>query len=168
MALRWVKVLTVGICAVGLLGACGDDTPPPLGEPPPAALTHDQYQKALWEIRGGQDASRATQLYFNVVGDLNKEDCAGKTHALHDHLDAIVRHVEGLRPPPEAEHAQRAFLEAAQESVRLVGVAADDVESGKLTCGEPMNSRIYGMASTKRAEQAIEELAKLDYNVLGN
>jgi hypothetical protein len=150
----------------GLLAACGDEDP--AGSAQQAALTHDQYQQSIWDIRGGENASSASRLYFDVVGDLGKKDCSVKTHALHDSLAAMLRQVEGLRPPEEAESAQRDFLEAAAESVRLVGVAADDVDSGGLTCGRAMNDRIYDMPSTKQAEKAIEDLTKLNYNVLGS
>jgi hypothetical protein len=151
---------------LGLLTACGDEDPAGSGQP--VALTHDQYERAIWDIRGGENASRASRLYTDVVGDRGKEDCSVKTHALHDSLDAMLRQVEGLHPPAEAENAQHDFLEAAAESVRLVGVAADDVDSDKLSCGWGMNRRIYGLPSTKRAEKAIDELTKLGYTVLGN
>lgn len=164
------RPLLVSLAMCVVLVACGDGSNQARlgddGQEP--ALTHDEYQQAIHGIvRGGSD-SQATQLFFAVVGDLSKNDCSDKTHALHDALAATVGQVEGLRPPAEAEAAQRAFLDAANESVRLVGVAADDVDKGALTCGTPMNQRIYGMPSTKRAEQAIDELVKLGYYVLSD
>ena len=155
---------------VALLTACGNGAHEGQlrAEGEQSALTPDQYQQAIWDIRSGEASRGAQRRFSDVVGDLSKKDCSDKTHELQDHLAAIMRQVEGLRPPEEAADAQRAFLEAANESVRLVGVAADDVDEGDLTCGTAMNKQIYDMPSTRQAEKAIDELVKLDYNVLGN
>lgn len=160
-----LRTILVALSAAALLGACGGAPDRPREKP---ALTKVDYQKAIWEIRGGPDSSRASQLYSAVVGDLPQEQCSEQTQALHDHLAAVTSEVAALRPPAEAVAAQEQFLDAANESVRLVGVAADDVVQGTLTCGRPMNDRIYGMPSTKRAEKAIQDLEKLGYTVLGN
>lgn len=163
-----LRTILVTLSATALLGACGG-TPDRLNQSDEQpSLTKVEYQKAIWEIRGGPDSSRASQLYSAVVGDLPKEQCSEQTQALHDHLAAVTSKIAALRPPADAVAAQRQFLDAANESVRLVGVAADDVEQGTLTCGRPMNDRIYGMPSTKRAEEAIQDLEKLGYTVLGN
>jgi hypothetical protein len=48
-----------------------------------------------------------------------------------------------------------------------VGAAADDVAAGELTCGQPLNQRIYGLPSTVQAQQAIDELERSGYRVFG-
>jgi hypothetical protein len=45
---------------------------------------------------------------------------------------------------------------------------ADDVEAGRVDCGEEWNSRAYGLASTRRAEEALEELAARGYVIIGD
>lgn len=164
MAVPLVAVLL----STALLAACGGDEPGNGlgGDDQRAALTRDQ--KAIWDVRGGQNASVASHLHFEVVADLSKKDCSVKTRALHDSLAGVIRQVEALRPPAEAEDAQGDFLSAAKESVRLVGAAAHEVDAGDLTCGRAMNERIYDMPSTRRTDKAIDELTKLGYNVLGN
>lgn len=109
------------------------------------------------------------RLFRNTVAtEYDREPCSERVRAFHEHLRSIIRRVEDLRPPPDAEDGQREFLDAAQESVRLVGVAADDVGKGELRCGRPLNSRIYGMPSTKRAEPALSKLEKRGYVIFGN
>jgi hypothetical protein len=41
--------------------------------------------------------------------------------------------------------------------------AADDADAGTLHCGMAMNRRIYGLASTQRAEDALQELREKGY-----
>jgi hypothetical protein len=160
--------LLAGLAATALLVACGGGSSEDrVTEPTGRALTHAQYQQAIWDLRGSDATDRATRLFFAVVGELDTEECSTKTHALHSALAEVMRGVAALRPPTEAEPAQRAFLEAANASVRLVGAAADDVDAGTLTCGSAMNDRIYGLPSTHRAERAIDELTRLGYRVLG-
>jgi hypothetical protein len=58
---------------------------------------------------------------------------------------------------------QNEFVAAARESVAAVHDAGEDVEAGGLTCGTPMNQRIYGLASTTRAQRVIMELGRKGY-----
>jgi hypothetical protein len=60
-------------------------------------------------------------------------------------------------------HSRRSFVSAAKESVRAVDIAVRDVETGKVSCGRPMNSRIYGLPSTQRAVDVLDELKPEGY-----
>ncbi len=65
-------------------------------------------------------------------------------------LDSIVDDVERLKPPQEAQELQDEFVDAARDSVAAVRAAGKDVEAGRLSCGRPMNDRIYGLDSSQR------------------
>ena len=118
---------------------------------------------------GGDDTRTATRLFTEAVAEpLDTAACEEKVRGLHEHLGEIVRAVEALRPPEDAQAAQDDFLAASKESVRLVGEAADDVGDGDLPCGQPLNRRIYGLPSTMQAEKAISELEQLGYRVFGD
>lgn len=155
--------------ALFMLGACGSNSQSasdePTGRP---ALTHAQYQAALTEVVTSKDTRAASQLFLeSVASDYQGEPCSEKVHALEKSLAAMVQQVVDLEPPPDAEDQHRDFLAAAKESVRLVGVAADDVADGNLSCGSALNKRIYGLPSTTRAEKAIEVLESRGYFILG-
>ena len=44
-----------------------------------------------------------------------------------------------------------------------VGEAAADVQRDLLSCGQPLNDRIYGLPSTNRAELVLSEYQKRGY-----
>jgi hypothetical protein len=132
-------------------------------------LTRDDYQERILEIVGGEDAREATRLYTDSVAQTyGREQCAARVRKLHEHLEAIVEKVAEIRPPSDAEAAQRNFLAAARESVGQVGNVVDGVASGQFQCGEDLNGRLYGMPSTRRAEQAIARLEEQGYHVFGD
>ena len=134
-----------------------------------ATLTHEQYQQEIQRILNGDDSRMASRLFFETVATSSPTaECSAKVHRFHGYLRSIIRQVEGLEPPPDADDAQREFLAEAQESLRLVGVAADDAGQGRLRCGPPLNARIYGMASTTRAEAALTKLEQRGYIVFGD
>lgn len=115
------------------------------------------------------DTRTATQLFTGAVAEsLDTRACEEKVRGLHERLGAILGAVEDLRPPDDAEAAQADFLAAANESLRLVGEAAEDVGDGDLACGQPLNRRIYGLPSTMRAEKAISRLEQLGYRIFGD
>jgi hypothetical protein len=58
---------------------------------------------------------------------------------------------------------QTRFLAAARASVDEVGEAAADIQRGLLSCGQPLNQRIYGLPSTDRAELVLGEYRKRGY-----
>ena len=78
-------------------------------------------------------------------------------------LKEIVGRVEALRPPLEVGGLQTRFLAAARSSVDEVGEAATDVQRGLLSCGQPLNQRIYGLPSTHRAELVLSEYRDRGY-----
>lgn len=173
---RRVVLVAVLISTPVLLGGCGEETDDRPRQPDArAVLTHEQYQQAILEILRGDEVRMAGRLFFDVVGRAfdvvgraqDSNECADQVRAFHDQLRAIIRQVEDLDPPADADDIQRRFLEAAQESVRLVGVAADDVGNGQLKCGPPLNNRIYGLPSTERAQEEIATLERRGYFVFG-
>jgi hypothetical protein len=132
-------------------------------------LTHEQYQQAVNKIVSSDDTREANRLFYDAVATAYEtKQCSEKVRGLHEHLRSIMVQVEELRPPADAADAQREFLESAQESVRLVGVASDDVAKERLRCGRPLNARIYVMPSTARAEEALAVLKNRGYVVFGD
>ncbi|MBD0328990.1 MAG: hypothetical protein ICV64_02665 [Thermoleophilia bacterium] len=126
-------------------------------------LTKREYEERVLEIvRGpGREADR---LYHAVVaGDLPADACQTQTRELHARLGEVVDEADALVPPAEIEEQHEEFVDAARESVAAVGEAADDVEDGELRCGQPLNERIYGLASTARAVRAIQRLHERGY-----
>jgi hypothetical protein len=163
----WAVVAVLSTSAI--LAACGgeaDGRAEPQDQSP--TLTHAQYQQAIMRILRSDDTRDASRLFTEAVAteDASKA-CEERVRGLHDSLRSILGQVEALRPPPDAADAQRDFLTAAQESVGLVGAAADDVAEGDLTCGQRLNRRIYGLPSTQRAETALARLKERGYFVFG-
>jgi hypothetical protein len=142
--------------AVVCLAACGS------GEEP---LSKQEYEQRVLEIVQGPGET-ATRLFTAIVVDsprLEGADCEARTREFHETLEEIVADVDELRPPTEVERLHEEFLAAADESVAAVGEAVDDVKSGELSCGEPLNERIYSLPSTQRAVAAIEDLHARGY-----
>jgi hypothetical protein len=158
------------MAAPALLGGCGEtDGAPPGQEVAQVRLTHSQYQDEIQTILRSEDSRLASSLFFDTVANgYDTEECSAKVRRFHDRLGSIIRQVEDLEPPSDAHDAQRDFLAEAKESVRLVGVAADDVGKSRLTCGQPLNKRIYGMPSTRRAEDALATLEERGYVIFGD
>jgi len=170
VTLRWTARIVLVLWASVLLGGCGrNDAPTGQESPAPQpsqgpVLTHEQYQQAIIAILNSDDMRSASRLFTDTVAtEHGLAQCTEKVRSFHGHLRSIVSEVEQLRPPADAVEGQRDFLAGAAESVRLVGVAADDVDTGTLTCGRELNKRIYGLASTERAEAALSKLEKSGY-----
>jgi hypothetical protein len=83
---------------------------------------------------------------------------------LHD----IVGQFASLRPPPAVQALQDRFVSAARQSIEAVDAVKRDVQDGSLTCGMPMNRRIYGLPSTLRAEQVLQEFGEKGYRIGAN
>jgi hypothetical protein len=159
--------VAVLVLTSALLGACGSEPATPQQETGPA-LTHEQYQQAILGILESEDMRTASRLFTDTVAtEYGREQCSQKVRAFHASIQSIVQRVDDLQPPADAVDGQREFLDGAQESVRLVGVAADDVAKGDLRCGMQLNRRIYGLPSTARAEAGITKLEKSGYFVRG-
>jgi hypothetical protein len=131
-------------------------------------MSRAEYLQRLRAIEAGPRASEAGALFFKLVVEpgLSRNPCATQARRFHDDLDAIVDEVASLEPPTDVQELQDRFVAAARRSVGAVGRAAGDAEAGRLRCGTAMNERIYGLPSTQRAEEVLQELARKGY-VLG-
>jgi hypothetical protein len=92
-----------------------------------------------------------------------RDECLSKGRQFASNLHGILSQIEGLDPPPEAAPLQTRFLVAARTPVATVDDAVAELEAGTLECGAALNSRIYGLESTERAEAALDELSSLGY-----
>jgi hypothetical protein len=129
-------------------------------------LSKGEYVDRLRTIESSTTAQNATRLFDSLVVDdphLVQPRCASAMQTFERRLDAIVDDVEDLRPPKEAQGLQNEFVDAARDTIAAVHAAGEDVEAGRLSCGTPMNHRIYGLAPTKRAERVIMELGRKGY-----
>ncbi len=157
---RWLSLLFV---LVTLAAACGSRSTVEPSEP----LSKQQYQQRLQALVW-KDQIAAVPLYDDLVmGPRPQSECARKARAFHAKLETIVAKVEALSPPEDVADLQDEFLDAARESVDKVGEAVDDVEAGKLACGEQLNRAIYGLPSTGRAEQALSGIESKGYVIFG-
>jgi hypothetical protein len=125
-------------------------------------LSKAEYERRVMEIARGP-GERASLLFTAVVVEhprpLQPGPCAAQVREFHETLEEIVSEVERLRPPAEVGRLQDEFLVAANESVSAVG----DVADGELECGQPLNRRIYGLASTALADRVIQQFHARGY-----
>jgi hypothetical protein len=146
------------VVAVACLGGCG-------GSGGAKRLDRQEYLQQIRDIAAGDDAQTASRLFIKLVVDppLPQGVCRERARDFHDALDRIVDAVDQLNPPADMVALQRQFVAAARQSVRTVGQEVDAVRAGKLRCGSAMNRRIYGLASTERAEAVLREYARHGY-----
>jgi hypothetical protein len=136
------------------------------GEQKSKPLTKEGYQQGIQEIVLG--SQYAGQLFGDLVtGARPQSECAQKAQAFHRESERILSEVEALSPPEDVADLQDEFVDAARDSVDKIGEAADNVEAGKLACGEPLNRAIYGLASTERAERALKQIQSKGYFIFG-
>jgi hypothetical protein len=149
-----LRLTLLGLAVVVVLVAgCGGDS----------RLSKAEYEAAVLGIVRDVEPE-ASHLFFDIVAnDYPREECATKTARFHEVLKKLVDRVEALRPPLEVARLQTRFLAAAQTSVDEVGEAASDIQRGLLSCGQPLNQRIYGLPSTDRAELVLSEYRKRGY-----
>jgi hypothetical protein len=135
-----------------------------------ARLSHDEYLQKMREIEAGADARSADRLFFKLVTEpeLPKAGCLSRAREFARNLRNIVDDVASLRPPRPVQSLQDRFVSAARQSVEEVDGAAKDVEAGSLTCGMPLNRRIYGLPSTLRAQQVLQEFAEKGFRIGSN
>ena len=128
-------------------------------------LTKSEYLKKIEALASGPRARDANIQFTKVVVEpgLPRDDCATRMHRFEEDVDSLVSSVAALRPPAQVASLHEQFVRAARESVESVRDATVDAEAGTLHCGPPMNKRIYGLASTARAEAAIQGLADMGY-----
>jgi hypothetical protein len=168
-SVRVVCVAALMTTTALLLAACGGQSAERPRDHVSSAMSHEQYQQAIDKIVSSDDTRAATRLFTDAgATSFEKAPCEERVRGLYERLSAIVHEVEVLRPPADARNAHNDFLEAARQSVDTVGVAADDVGTGALPCGQPLNQRIYGLASTSKAQRAIEELERRGSRIFGD
>jgi hypothetical protein len=140
-----------------LLAGCG-------GSENGQALSEQEYETAVYELAHGELAGEAQQLFVQVVAfPLSPDQCSEQARRFHDVLAQIVDRLEEITPPAEIRDLHHDFILEAHESVGEVGRAADDVRDGRLSCGMDLNRRVYGLASTQRAEEVISEAQRRGY-----
>jgi hypothetical protein len=144
---------------VGVAAGCGHENG--------VRQSRSDYLDRIREIEAGPDARSADRLFFELVIEpgLPKEDCLAKARELDGHLHDVVEEVDALRPPAAIQSLQDRFVSAAKTSVGEVDQAVGEVEAGRLACGIPMNRRIYGLPSTRRAVEVLDELSKKGYRI---
>jgi hypothetical protein len=152
-----VRSLAALLAAVAMVAAgCGSDR-----------LSKQEYLQRLQTLDSGANARVSTLFLAVVVEDpqLDRAACVKRTRELHRRLEEVLDAVDKLRAPGDVEGLQDEFVDAARESAATVSRAADDVERGALSCGRPMNARIYGLASTERARRVLDELGRKGYRI---
>jgi hypothetical protein len=151
-------LLTVGVVAVLVAGCGSSASTEPAAEP----LTKFEYQQAITKILMSSD--RATQLFSDVVYEDGPE-CAAEARELHGEIERMVDEAAGLTPPDDVAALHEEFVAEARISADAVGEAAESAENGDLGCGDEMNSVIYGLPSTERAERALMQIQDKGYNI---
>jgi len=134
-------------------------------------LSKVEYILELRAIEASDTAREAATVFTKMAVEdpatrvplLKRAECAANARTLHRDLDEIVDRVDGLRPPAEVQRLQDRFVAAGRETVDIIGGLTAELEKGDLTCGQPFNQRAYGLPSTKRAEDVIQELGRRGY-----
>jgi hypothetical protein len=152
--------------AGGLTAGCGSEDQARQGP----RLSHDQYLQKMRELEAGTDARSATRLFLKIVIDprLPKESCVARARDFDRNLHNIIDEFASLRPPRAVQSLQERFVSAARQSLEVVDDAVRDVQDGSLRCGMTMNRRIYGLPSTLRAEQVLQEFGQKGYRIGAN
>lgn len=128
------------------------------------ALTKEEYVERVRTIQIGT-YRLLTGVYDDLVaGRLPKSRCRRKVRVFHSELRQALDRVAALRPPEEVAGLQDHFLVAANRSARHVGEVAEEVERGRLSCGRPLNDRIYGLRSTEQALRVLREFERRGYD----
>jgi hypothetical protein len=150
----------------GLAAGCGSEDRALQGP----RLNHDQYLLKMRELEAGTDARSASRLFLKIVIEpgLAKESCVARARDFDKNLHSIIDEFASLRPPRAVQSLQERFVSAARQSLEVVDDAVRDVQDGSLSCGMPMNRRIYGLPSTVRAEQVLQEFGEKGYRIGAN
>jgi hypothetical protein len=129
-------------------------------------LTHDEYQRAIVGVETSSASTETGRLFFSLaVGDLSDADCRTGARRFADDIHTIIDSISAIHPPDDALDLQQRLLDAARKSAAQLDALASDVESGKVACGEQWNHRAYGLPSTTRALQVIEEAGRRGYQL---
>jgi hypothetical protein len=160
-------ILFVALLVAGnFVAGCGSEDHAPRGP----RLSHDQYLQEMRELEAGAAARSASRLFSELVTEpgLPKKSCLARARDFDQNLHDIVDQFASLRPPPAVQTLQDRFVSAARQSIEAVDGVKRDVQDGSLTCGMPMNRRIYGLPSTLRAEQVLQEFGEKGYRIGAN
>lgn len=137
------------------------------GADEPEPMTQAGYQRALSTILS-EDAGPAVALYDDLVVHPRPQGrCVTLMRRFDERVQQIVDDVSALAPPQEVASIQEAFLASAGTSAARVSEITDEVEAGRIACGDELNDVLYGMPSSARAEEAITELENHGYVVFG-
>jgi hypothetical protein len=166
------SLLRLGLLGLALVTLTGCGGNPSRSTGPP--LDHDRYVAALDAIARGQASRDASILYFRLASggpadspqsrDYRSEDeCRAGARAFANHIEQIVTGVAALNPPVDIADVHDRSVAAASTSASLIEKLADDVEAGRVACGQEWNRRAFGLPSTEKAEDALEEYAERGY-----
>jgi hypothetical protein len=127
-------------------------------------LSKSEYRDQLMQINTRYNPP-ANRLFGKVVVEdpatgqaLEGRTCSDTVSKFAGILHQIVDNIAALRPPKEVEALQNQFVKEARASVSIVDQAARDTKAGRLSCGNAMNRRIFGLPSTERASKAAEKV----------
>jgi hypothetical protein len=148
------------------VAGCGSEDHPRQGP----RLDHDQYLQKMREIEAGAEARSASRLFLKIVIEpgLPQERCLARAREFDRNLHNMVDEFASLRPPRPVQSLQDRFVSAARQSIEAVDDAVRDVQDASLKCGMAMNRRIYGLPSTLRAEQVLQEFREAGYHIGSN
>ena len=170
--MRYVRVVLFAPLALVLvfsLSGCGSSSSPP------HRLSKSEYQQKLLEIMRSRTTREASDRFFKIVlGDratglteLRGRACSKSAREFAESIHAILDSVAALKPPRNIEALQTRFLKDARVSAEKIDEATRDAEAGRLACGRDMNSRIYGLPSTSRAQATVALIEGKGYLVFG-
>lgn len=125
----------------------------------------EEYQQRIQAILQGDDSRGAQENFEDLV--LDRGDCEANARAFHRRVESIVEEVESLEPPADVQAIQERFLTNARQTADRIGELADRVAAGGLGCGDDYNQEAYGLPSTERAREALEDLEREGYFVFG-
>lgn len=163
---RLRHLAALGAAVAVLTAGCGGSASGTKSGPP---LTHDRYIAALNAITTGPALDEAQRLFFRLAaGRISEEECRDGARRFADDAKEVVADVAALNPPAEVADLQERFVASASVSTSLIEKLADDVEAGRVECGQPWNRRAYGLPSTADAQEVLTELAQRGYLFVGN
>jgi hypothetical protein len=127
-------------------------------------LSREEYQGALFGLleQASGLAGDYTQL---VVRRRPRAACARMLRRFIRRLYTLAEKAAAMHPPADAAEVHRRTVRAGQDSLATVMMALDSVNSGDVSCGRELNSRLYGLPSTKRMEAGMRELERLGYHL---
>jgi hypothetical protein len=152
-----IAALSVAVLAAS---GCGSE------EEQQARLSKADYQDELLAVL--EDSDEPTILYTDLVVESRPPDeCAEGVATLHDQIEALVDRVDELEPPEGVQPIQDDFVAAARRSLDRIDAVREEAAAGQVRCGEELNAKLYGLASSADAERAIARLERRGYTIFG-